>query len=274
MASEHCPTPFRAMPDIKKHFFCLFVLAALFWPGAAYAEPSVVRVAAASDLRFVLPDIADAFSNKTGIEVRLTFGASGNFTRQILAGAPFDLFLSADEGYAEQLVTAGKTSGPTQRYATGRIVLFVPTGSLLSPVVSWDISLADAIGRGQVARFAIANPEHAPYGRAAAEALRKRGLWSVLQPHLIWGESAAQAARFAASGSSQGGIIPLSIALSPPFRDKGRYLDIPAGDHAPLHQSMILLKGAAPAAQLFYDHLQSPGAQDALGHFGFTRAGE
>ena len=248
------------------------LLSAAFAAMASAATPEPV-VAAASDLQFALPEIAAAFTRDTGREVRLTFGSSGNFRRQIAEGAPFELFLSADEAYVAALAKEGRTEDDGIRYATGRIVLFAPTGSKLTP----DAALADlkaAVADGRVRRFAIANPEHAPYGRAAQQALQAKDLWDALQPHLVLGENVSQAAQFATTGGAQGGIFAYSLARSPVFADKGTYVLLPAESHAPLHQRMVLVKGAGLTAREFYRYLQQPAARAVFTRFGFALPGE
>lgn len=239
--------------------------------GAVAAE--VPNVAAASDLQFALPEIAAAFQRDTGRAVQVTFGSSGNFRRQIAEGAPFELFLSADEAMVEALKREGRTDDAGVRYAIGRIVLFVPIGSPLA----LDPTLADlkrALVDGHVQRFAIANPEHAPYGRAAEQALRNAGVWEALVPRLVLGENVSQAAQFATSGSAQGGIFAYSLALAPPVAKAGRSVLLPAESHAPLQQRMVLVKGAGETAREFYRYLQQPPARAVFKRFGFILPGE
>lgn len=235
--------------------------------GAKAAEPPLV--AAASDLQFALPEIADAFAAETGHMVRLTFGSSGNLARQIRQGAPFELYLSADERYVLSLARDGLTRGEGVVYAHGRIVLGVPPDSPLAPDGSLD-DLARALGEGRVRRFAIANPEHAPYGQRAAEALRHKGLWEGIRPHLVLGENVAQAAQFAVSGNAQGGIIAYSLALAPNLARRAAYELIPAERHTPLHQRMALVEGAGPVAEAFFEFLQGPTARAILDDYGLS----
>jgi len=236
--------------------------------GARAAGPAPV-IAAASDLSGALPEVAAAFERKTGQAVKLVFGSSGAFTQQILSGAPFEVFLSADEAYVAKLRAAGKVEGDGALYAVGRIGLFVPAGSPLKPDASLK-DLAAAARDGRVARFAIANPDHAPYGRAAREALQHAGAWDALQGKLVLGENVSQATQFAASGSAQGGIIPLSLALTPPVKAAGRFVLLPADWHAPLRQRAALIKGAGPAARAFLAYLQGPQGRAILARYGFT----
>ena len=226
-------------------------------------------VAAASDLNFALTEIADLYARERGERVDLVFGSSGTLTRQIRDGAPFELFLSADEAFVRDLADAGLTRDNGTLYAIGRIVLFAPTGSPLLPKEGLD-GLARLLASGRVTRFAIANPAHAPYGRAAEAALRKRGLWDGLQPRLVLGENVSQAAQFATAGNAVGGIIAYSLAIAPNVRDRGTFALIPDADHAPLRQRMVLLERAGPAVEGFYRYLQEPPARAVLERYGFT----
>ncbi|MDP1570056.1 MAG: molybdate ABC transporter substrate-binding protein [Vicinamibacterales bacterium] len=227
------------------------------------------RVAAASDLQFALTEIADRFAQDTGDRVELVFGSSGVLARQIQDGAPFALFLSADEAFVEQLSRAGRTRDEGTLYAIGRIVLFAPPGSPLIPSEGFD-GLARLIARDEVARFAIANPDHAPYGRAAEQALRTRALWEALRPRLVLGENVSQAAQFATTGNAVGGIIAYSLALAPAMADRGTHFLIDADDHEPLRQRMVLLENAGPVAEQFYHYLQEPVAREMLARYGFA----
>ena len=226
-------------------------------------------VAAASDLQFALDEIVANFQRDTGIAPRVTYGSSGNFTRQIEQGAPFELFLSADEAYVDRLAARGLTRGDGALYAIGRIVLFAPHGSPLEPDPGLE-NLAARLKSGESGRLAIANPEHAPYGRAAEQAMRSLGVWDAAQPRLLLGENVAQAAQFASSGNADGGIIAYSLALAPALRERGRFALLPETLHAPLRQRMVLLKRASPAAARFYDYLRSPSSRAILGQYGFV----
>ncbi|MDP3522695.1 MAG: molybdate ABC transporter substrate-binding protein [Hydrogenophaga sp.] len=247
----------------------LTLLASLcLWVTAAHAQPATATIAAASDLKFALEDIAAQFEKTTGQRLRLVFGSSGNFFTQIQQGAPFHLYLSADEAYVFKLADAGLTADRGRLYALGRIGLFVPKGSPLKADGGLQ-DLARALKAGEVRKFAIANPEHAPYGARAREALQHAGLWDALMPHLVLGENISQAAQFAASGATQGGIIAQSLALAPHIAAQGSFAPIPATWHQPLAQRMVLMKNAPPAARAFYDHLATPAAQATLARHGF-----
>jgi molybdate transport system substrate-binding protein len=241
-------------------------------PGLA-AQTGAPVVAAASDLKFALEEAAAQFRKVSGREVKLVFGSSGNFYRQIEQGAPFQLFMSADENLVFKLAGAGKTEDRGALYATGRIVLFARRGSPLS-VDAELAGLKSAVAAGTIRRFAIANPEHAPYGRAAEQALSKLGLWESLRGRLVLGENVSQAAQFAASASAEGGIFAYSLALSPQVEKLGTFVLIPENLHEPLRQRMALVTGAGETARAFYRYLQAREAREIFKRYGFTLPGE
>jgi molybdate transport system substrate-binding protein len=237
--------------------------------GAGAPPQRATIVAAAADLNPAVAEIAEAFLRDERQRVEFVFGSSGLLARQLHDGAPFELFLSADESFVEQLAVAGLTRDSGALYGMGRIVLFAPHGSPLKPEEGFD-GLARLLDTGRVTRFAIANPEHAPYGRAAEAALRARGLWDRLQPRLVLGENVAQAAQFATTGNAVGGLIAYSLALSPGLSRRGTYWLVPDTEHPPLRQRMVLLRRAGPVAERFYHYLQEPGARAILEQSGFT----
>lgn len=257
--------------NLPRRAIVALMAALVLSPASAMAAPAdVPPVAAAADLNAALPEVAALFQRKTGRQVKLSFGASGNLTQQILNGAPYQLFLSADEAYVARLAGAGKTTDAGMLYAVGRIGIFQPK---TSPIRA-DGQLKDlgaALRDGRLRKFAIANPEHAPYGRAAREALTKAGLWDAIRLRLVMGENVAQATQFATTGSAQGGIIPLSLAATPKVKAAGSFALIPADWHAPLRQRAVVLKGAGDTARAFYAFLQTSEAQAILGHYGFSR---
>lgn len=257
------------MNSFKLLFLFIFLFCAEAGINNAHAQRDIPAIAAASDLQFALEDIAMRFRADSQKDVRLSFGSSGNYFRQIEQGAPFQLFLSADEDFVFRLQQAGKTEDRGVLYATGRIVLFAPRGSPLNV----DQRMADLkaeLAARRISRFAIANPEHAPYGRAAEQALRKLGLWEGLQGKLVLGENVSQAAQFATSGSAQGGIFAYSLALSPSVSKLGNHVLLPEDLHQPLRQRMVLVKGAGETSRAFYAYLQQPAAQKILEQYGFV----
>ena len=247
----------------------LAVIALLVSFSSAVGAQRPATIAAAANLNFALMEVADRFTRDTGQRVELVFGASGTLTRQIQDGAPFEMFLAADEEFPNQLSAAGLTLDPGVVYAVGQLVIFAPRGSPLVVDARLD-GLTRLLRAGGVSRFAIANPEVAPYGRAAEAVLRKRGLWESLRPHLVLGDSIAQAAQFATTGNAVGGLIAYSLALSPDFAQRGTYALVPAADHPPIRQRMVLLKRAGPVAERFYQYLQGTEARAILRRQGFA----
>ncbi|MCF8199583.1 MAG: molybdate ABC transporter substrate-binding protein [Sulfuritalea sp.] len=249
-----------------------FTLFAAVSPAPSFAQTvkpeAPPHIAAAANLQFVLPEIVAAFTRGGGAPLRIAFGSSGNFARQIVQGAPFELFLSADERVAAVVIDAKRGEGVAQPFATGRMALFLPNGSPISA----DRELSDfvaAVKDGRLKRLAIANPETAPYGRAAREVLENRGLWQAVQGKLAQGDSAAQAAQFAASGAAQAGLIPLSLAHAPQLAAQGAFVTLPENWHTPLRQTIVLVKGAGPTARAFADFLRGPQAREILARSGF-----
>jgi molybdate transport system substrate-binding protein len=240
--------------------------SAAFAPAAAQRPPTI---AAASDLKFALEAITQRFTAETRQRVDLVFGSSGALTRQLIEGAPFELFLSADEAFVDRLSQAGLTRDAGALYGVGRIVLFAPHRSALVVDEQLD-GLRSLLASGGVRRFAIANPEHAPYGRAAEAALRARNLWPVVQPTLVLGENISQAAQFATTGDAVGGILAYSLVLAPPLSGMGRYALIPESLHPPLRQRMVLMKRAGATAERFYQYLQQGEARAILRANGFA----
>lgn len=256
------------MPALSRRLMLATSLAGLLLPHLVQAQQDAPVVAAASDLQFALTRIAGDFTDQTGMRVRLTFGSTGNFARQIRAGAPFQIFLAADESFVADLHADGLTEDAGDLYALGRIVLIAPKGGDLTPDPQMD-HLAAMLQAGGITRFAIANPDHAPYGLRAREALMARGLWDAISPTLVLGENVSQAAQFALSGEASGGIIALSLALAPELAGRGDVALIPQDMHQPLRQRMVLLQGAGPVAQAFYAYLQGPVARAVMQRYGF-----
>jgi molybdate transport system substrate-binding protein len=246
--------------------------ALLFCVSAATAQ-GAPTIAAASDLKFALDEVVAAFHRDTGQAVRVTYGASGNLFRQIAQGAPFELFLSADEGFVFQLADAQLTPDRGVLYAQGRLVVFAPHASTIG-IDGGLAGVRQGLRDGRIRRFAIANPEHAPYGRAAREALHSAGLWDAVQPTLVLGENVAQAAQFAASGSAQAGLFAHSLALAPALAAAGRSALVPEHLHAPLRQRMVLTRRAGDVARSLYAWLQQPQARGILKRHGFALPGE
>ena len=237
---------------------------------ASFAQaPPSFTVAAASDLKFVLDDLTASFEKQTGLRVRVIYGSSGQLYAQLLQGAPFHVFMSADESLVFRLAQAGLTPDPGKVYAQGRLALIAPKGAVFK-VDSELNDLRRALTQGRIKRFAIANPEHAPYGQRAVEALKHAGLWSAMSDKLVLGDNVSQALQFALSGSAQGGIVAHSLALAPTILSQSDHALVDAAWHQPLIQRMVLLKQAPASAQAFYDHLSTPTVRAVMSRYGFA----
>jgi molybdate transport system substrate-binding protein len=236
--------------------------------GAGVSAQRPTTVAAAANLNFALTEIANQFNADNGTAVEVVFGASGTLARQIQDGAPFELFLAADEEFPNQLTRAGLTRDAGVVYATGQLVIFAPNGSPLTVDAHLN-GLARLVKSGKPGRFAIANPDVAPYGKAAEAVLRKHGLWDAIRSQLVLGDTIAQAAQFATTGNAIGGLMAYSLVLGPGFAQRGKYAVISESDHPPLRQRMVLLKRAGPLATQFYTYLQSKTAKAILRKNGY-----
>ncbi len=232
-----------------------------------------LRVAAAANLRYVLEEVVRAFRLRhPDVAVEVVYGSSGNFYAQVVNRAPFDLFLSADVEYPERLEAQGLTRpGSLFRYAVGALVLWVPRDS----PVEVDRRGMEALRDPAVRRIAIANPRHAPYGRAAVAALKHFGLYDAVADKLVYGETINQAAQFVQSGAADVGILALSLVLEPALRGGGRYWKMPAEAHPPREQAGVILRWARDpaAAQAFRDFLLSAEGQAVLAKYGYGKPG-
>jgi molybdate transport system substrate-binding protein len=226
-----------------------------------------VLVAVAASVQRAMEELARGWMQSSGERLELVYGSSGNFVRQIQQGFPAEVFLSADEGFAQRLVDAGLTRGPGEIYARGRLALLLAGGS----AIALDAQLRGLKqGWGSVAHFAIANPELAPYGRAAREVLQTVGLWEAAQQKLVMGESIAQATQFVATGAAQAGLTALSLLSGARSSGLGPYIAMSDALHAPLAQRMVLLRSAGPVAAAFYGYLQTAAARVVLQRHGFA----
>jgi molybdate transport system substrate-binding protein len=244
-----------------------FLLCILFLCGGIVLAQDL-SVAAAADLQFAFKDVASQFEKDSGHHVQVTFGSSGNFFAQIQNGAPFDLFFSADSDYPKKLEAAGLTEpGSFYSYAVGKIALWAPRASALDLNRGLKVLLDPSIKK-----IAIANPEHAPYGRAAVAALKHENLYDQVSNKFVIGENISQTATFVASGNADVGIIALSLALSPTMQKDGKYVEIPAGDYPPLEQAAVILKSSKQKeiARQFITFLQSPATTGMMRQYGFT----
>jgi len=248
----------------------LFILPAIFGCLSIplYSQPRKLSVAAASDLKYALDSVIGAYqASHKEVAIVATYGSSGKFFEQISNGAPFDVFFSADIGYPEKLTAAGKTGQPLRRYGRGRIVIW---SRRLDPNERGMKTLLDA----RITKIAIANPEHAPYGRRAVEAMQREGIYEQVTSRLVYGENISQAAQFVTTGAADAGIVALSLALSPAMRDGGKYFLIPENYHQPLEQAVVILKKAASNAdaRTFQEFVLGARGKAILSYFGFQES--
>ena len=242
------------------------MLVLLCRPAIALADD--IAVAAASDLQFAIKELIVEYEKQTGHHVKLSLGSSGNFYAQVQQGAPFDLYFSADIGYPKKLEEAGLTvPGSLYRYAVGRVVLWAPKQSPVEVSKGLTV-LRDAAVR----KIAIANPKHAPYGRAAVAAMEQSQVYAEVKDRLVLGENISQAAQFIESGACDVGIIALSLAMAPVMKSAGSYWLIPAEAHPPLEQGAVIMKQSKQqdAARHFLHFMQSPQGQEVMTRYGFT----
>jgi len=226
-----------------------------------------ITVAAASDLQFALRDVAQRFEQATGHRVKLAFGSSGNFYAQIQNGAPFDVFLSADILYPRKLIESGKAERDSLFvYGVGRIVLWVPKDSRLNV----EQGLKTLLDPG-VRKIALANPAHAPYGRAAVAALQHAGVYDQVSNKFVLGENISQTMHFVESGNVDAGMVALSLASAPASRGKGKYWVVPADYHPAIEQAAAVISASAhqAAAQAFLDFLRKPETVELMKSYGF-----
>ncbi|HJV47770.1 MAG TPA: molybdate ABC transporter substrate-binding protein [Geothrix sp.] len=251
-----------------RSLFC-GLLALASWAGS----PPRLAIAAAADLQFALTEVKTAFVKAhPEIDVAITYGSSGNFYTQLTQGAPFDLFLSADSAYPKKLVAAGQADGSTAfLYSRGRLALWVRKDS---PIPVEQLGMK-ALLHPSARKVAMANPRHAPYGRAAEAALTGLGMMEFLRPRLVFGENIAQTAQFVQSGAADIGILALSLAKAPAMARAGRFWEVPQDAHPPLDQGGVILNRAPnrAAALAFRDLLRSREGTAILRRYGFLADG-
>ena len=238
---------------------------------ATEARAGEITVAAAADLTFVFKEIGARFQKETGNSIKLSYGSSGNFFSQIKNGAPYDMFFSADVSFPKKLETAGLTvPGSLYEYATGKVVIWVPSKSKLDINQGLKVLLDPGI-----AKIAIANPVHAPYGAAAVAALQHEGIYDQVKPKIIQGDNILQTAQFVQSGNADIGLIALSLALAPPMKSAGRYFEIPSADYPPVIQAVVILKSAKDkdTSEKFLKFLKEPATVALMQQYGFVPPG-
>ncbi len=263
MNSHHRINRYRFSTSVLSALLVLFV-----WLPSRQAAAEEITVAAAADLTFVFPEIAAKFQKETGDTAKASFGSSGNFFSQIQNGAPFDLFFSADIGYPKKLQDAGLVEPDTfYEYAVGKLVLWVPRASSLDLQKGLEV-LTDP----KIHKIAIANPKHAPYGRATVAAMKHETIYDKVSGKLVMGENISQAAQFVQSGNADVGLLALSLALAPNLKDKGRYELIPTSDYPPIEQAVVVVKSSQKkeAAKKFLAFIKTPAIVSLMRDYGFT----
>ena len=232
------------------------------------AQKKQLRVAAASDLQTVMPEIAAAFQADSGHHAELIFGSSGNLFAQIQNGAPFDLFFSADSEFPAKLVQSGRAEPRSAvTYAIGTLVLWLPPGANCDPQAEqWRCLL-----KPEISKVAIANPAHAPYGRAAVQALQFAHLYEQVRPKLVYGENISQTAQFAQSGNADVAFIALAQALSETLKRDGHWVALPRDSYPFIEQAGVVVRRSRnkPEALRFLEFMRSPEGQSILREFGF-----
>jgi molybdate transport system substrate-binding protein len=259
----------RRTTNLKRLFVAVALCLAL---GGGLCAAQEITVAAAADLQFAMQEIGSRFQQESGKTVKFIYGSSGNFAQQLQNGAPFDMFFSANLDYPRQLDAAGLIEpGSFYEYAVGKIVVWVPNDSKL------DLSSGlKALLDPSIKKIAIANPQHAPYGKAAVAALQKENIYDQVKDKFVLGENISQTASFVASGSADVGIVALSLALSPNMKDKGRYVEVPSGDYPAIEQACVIMRSSKnkDVAQRFLQFVQSLTIKDLLRKYGFAIPGQ
>ncbi len=274
--------PFRLAKFPRRSVFALLTAIAICLASADIALLHVcansreaqglpaLRVSAAADLQFAMPELIMEFEKKNIATLQVSYGSSGNFFTQIQNGAPFDLFFSADSEYVKKLDADGLSEpGTSGVYAIGRLVVWTRADAAVDvPRDGWK-ALLDS----RVEKIAIANPSHAPYGKAAEEALRSAGIYDQVKGKLVFGENISQAAQFVQSGNAQAGLVALSLAISPAMKGGHRW-EVPVGAYPPIEQSAAVLRNSknVAAARAFLDFVRGEQGREILRKYGFSFA--
>lgn len=246
-------------------------LAALLFAAAPAQAQNDLIVAAAADMQPVFAVAGPMFEKKTGIHLKMSYASSSVLSQQMQHGAPFDIFFSADFFFAEQAVASNvtETRNPIP-YARGVLVLWAPRSFPVHPLS------VDVLGRKDVTSIAIANPDRAPYGRAAVAALKQMNFWTRLSPHIVQAESVAQAAQFALSGNAQLAVISQTLAVSPKFRAAGTYALFPSSQYPDIRQCAVIHKDSPHRAEAhkLLDFMLSSQVQSMFPRLGLQTAGK
>lgn len=246
------------MRFIKHLLFCWLILV------SSSVFSAELRLAAATNLRYVLPEIIQLFEQQSGHKLTVSYAASGTLATQIIHGAPFNVFLSANPDYIARLQEKDLVAQQTVTFANGQLALFSATHAMFDVVKGMN-SIQQALDNKMLKKVAIANPTHAPYGQAAKAALEKHGLWDLIQPHLLIAENASQATQFTLSSRSSVGFIPYTHAIQPAIEQRGQFIKL----DAVLPQHAVAVKPSSPVAEQFLAFLQKPLVADTLLKHGF-----
>lgn len=239
---------------------CLLLLSS----GCRREKSHKLTIAVSANMQYAMEELVEAFTQSSGTPCELIVGSSGKLTAQIMEGAPFHLFLSADMKYPGEIYAGGKAEDRPQVYAYGYLVLWS-----LDEAVELT---AQGLMKEDVTHIAIANPETAPYGVAAVQLLRGMGIWEQVKSKLVYGESIAQTNQFILSGSAQAGITARSVVSSPAARDRGHWSEADRKLYEPIEQGVVDVKtegSGADEARAFIEFLRSPAARDILVSFGY-----
>jgi molybdate transport system substrate-binding protein len=264
------PLRTRRVPHVRIFGRGIFIALILITLACSARAQQILRIAAAADLQPVLPPILDQFEKQTGIHAEASYQSSATLATQIINGAPFDLFLAADLSFPGKVIAAGRAEeSEPLTYAHGTLVLWTRNDTPFT-----HLSL-DTLRDPALKTIAVANAEHAPYGRAAQAALTHLGLFDTLHSKLVVAENIAQTAQYAESGNAQLGFISLTSALTPRLKSTGHYIEIPADDYPPIQQGAIVIKGSANAgaAHRFLTFFTSPAIGQELAVSGLQPAG-
>ena len=256
------------MRTMRGLLIALTLLAGIGGPAPGIVQAGEITIAAAADLNFAFKELVADFEKKTGNTVKLSLGSSGNFFAQLSNGAPFDLFFSADIGYPKKLEEAGLAEpGTLYRYAVGRIVVWVPKGS---PIDVGALGMK-ALQHPSVKKVAIANPKHAPYGRAAVAAMEHFKVYEAVKGKLVLGENISQTAQFVQTGGADIGIIAFSLAVAPAVKETGLFWEVPPEAYPRLEQGAVIMRTAKDpkTARAFLDYVRGPEGRVVFARYGF-----
>ncbi|WP_367588962.1 molybdate ABC transporter substrate-binding protein [Aquimarina sp. 2201CG1-2-11] len=250
---------------MTKKAYLYGILLILLSISCSQKQDSGLTIAAASNMQFAIKQLSKTFTIQTGIPCTLVISSSGKLTAQIKEGAPFDVFMSADEKYPKELFETGRTNGAPKIYGYGKLVLW----SMHKDI---DVSLG-ILSKPNVRHIAIANPKTAPYGVAAVEVLRKHNLYDTIQNKLVYGESISQANQFIVSKSAEIGFTSKSVVLSSQIKNKGKWISLDEDDYSKIAQAVVVIKQEVETqkkAKKFYNFLSSASAKKILEEYGYS----